>query len=107
MSMKKLLLFGFIQLCFTSRLSAATPKFITVRGKEVIGLDDKPFLIKGTNLGNWLVPEGYMFKFKNTNSPKMINEMISQVIGPEETAKFWATFLDNYITQPDIHYLKT
>ncbi|WP_448699348.1 glycoside hydrolase family 5 protein [Mucilaginibacter sp. AW1-3] len=105
--MKKLLLFGFIQLCFTSRLNAANPKFITVRGKEVIGLDDKPFLIKGTNLGNWLVPEGYMFKFKNTNSPKMINEMISQVIGPEETAKFWSTFLDNYITQPDIHYLKT
>jgi endoglucanase len=47
-----------------------TTKFISVRGKEIIGPDKKPFLMKGTNLGNWLVPEGYMFKFKSVNSAR-------------------------------------
>jgi endoglucanase len=39
-------------------LTSFSQKFISVKGKEIIGVDGKPFLIKGTNLGNWLVPEG-------------------------------------------------
>ena len=86
-------------------LSAQSRKFITVKGKEVIGTDNKPFLMRGTNLGNWLVPEGYMFKFKNVNSPKLINEAFTELIGPDETKLFWKKYLDTYITAADIHYL--
>jgi endoglucanase len=103
--MKKILLIIF----FTTQCAVllnAQSKFITVKGKEIIGTDGKPFLLKGTNLGNWLVPEGYMFKFKNTNSPSMISQTIAQLIGPEDAAKFWKKFLSNYITQKDIHFLK-
>ena len=81
--------------------------FITTRGKEVIGPDKKPFLIKGTNLGNWLIPEGYMFKFSKINSPKLINEVITELIGPEDAKIFWKKYLDSYITRADIHYLKS
>ena len=81
--------------------------FISTRGKEVIGPDKKPFLMKGTNLGNWLIPEGYMFKFSKINSPKLINEAITELIGPEDAKIFWQKYLDNYITRADIHYLKS
>jgi len=87
--------------------SAQTKKFISVKGKQIIGVDGKPFSIKGTNLGNWLVPEGYMFKFGNVNSPRLIDQTITELIGHEETKKFWAQYLENYITAEDIHYLKT
>lgn len=80
-------------------------KFISVKGKEIIGADGKPFLIKGTNLGNWLVPEGYMFKFQVASSPRLINEAFSELFGPSETQKFWKQYLANYITKGDIHYL--
>jgi endoglucanase len=85
----------------------AQSKFITTKGKDIIGPDGKPFLMKGTNLGNWLIPEGYMFKFTNINSPKLINEAITELIGPDAAKEFWAKYLDNYITRADIHYLKT
>src|ERR1035437_2023521 len=85
---------------------AQSSKFITVKGKEIIGPDKKPFLIRGTNLGNWLVPEGYMFKFKSVNSPRLINEALVELLGPEETTKFWKKFQDTYITAGDIHFLK-
>jgi len=39
-------------------VQAQTSKFISVKGKDIIGPDNKPFLMRGTNLGNWLVPEG-------------------------------------------------
>ncbi|GAC1313250.1 MAG: hypothetical protein NVSMB24_36240 [Mucilaginibacter sp.] len=86
--------------------TAQTTKFISVRGKDVIGTDGKPFLIRGTNLGNWLVPEGYMFKFKSVNSPRLINEALVELLGPEETALFWKKYQDTYITAADIHFLK-
>jgi endoglucanase len=85
----------------------AQQKFISTKGKEIIGADGKPFLIRGTNLGNWLVPEGYMFKFKKTSSARLINEMLLELIGPDETHIFWKKYLDNYITAADIHWLKS
>ncbi len=85
---------------------AQTGNFISVSGKEIIGPDKKPFLIRGTNLGNWLVPEGYMFKFKSVNSPRLINEALVEVLGPEETKIFWEKYQDTYITEGDIHFLK-
>jgi endoglucanase len=85
---------------------AQTGRFITVRGKEIIGANNKPFLIRGTNLGNWLVPEGYMFKFKSVNSPRLINEALAEILGPEEVKVFWKKFQDTYMTAGDIHFLK-
>ena len=74
-------------------LRAQTGKFISVHGKEVIGPDGKPFLMRGTSLGNWLIPEGYMFKFKSINSPRLINEAISELIGPDEAREFLEKYL--------------
>ena len=82
-------------------------QFMHVSGKEIIGPDGKNFLIKGTNLGNWLVPEGYMFKFKNANSPRLIQQTLNELIGPDEANAFWQKYLDTYITEADIHYLKS
>jgi len=82
-------------------------QFITVKGKEIIGANGKPLLLKGTNLGNWLELEGYMFKFSNTSSPRLINEAFCELIGPSQTKLFWQQFLANYITRKDIHYLHT
>ncbi len=80
--------------------------FITTKGKNLM-LNDKPFVMKGINLGNWLVPEGYMFKFKNAASPRLINEVFNELIGPYQTKLFWKNYLSNYITEADIHYLKS
>ena len=63
-------------------------------------------LLKGIGLGNWLLPEGYMFKFKTTNSPRLIETAINQLVGEDEARNFWQTYRDNYITRDDIHFLK-
>src|SRR4030095_433803 len=80
--------------------------FFTTKGKQILGPDRKPFFIKGTNLGNWLVPEGYMFLFSDATSLRFINQTISELAGPQETKLFWKKYLDAYVTADDIHYLK-
>jgi len=104
--MRKHLLTVLAVLVLTLSAQAQT-KFITTKGKNLIGVDGKPFMMKGTNLGNWLIPEGYMFKFKDINSPKLINEAFMEIMGPEDTKLFWRKYTENYITEADIHYLKT
>ena len=63
-------------LCYCS--FTYSQKFISTKGKEIIGIDNSPFQLKGINLGNWLVPEGYMFKFENATSPRLINEVLNE-----------------------------
>lgn len=87
-------------------LQAQSGKFFDVKGKDIIAPDGKTIVLTGTNLGNWLIPEGYMFKFKDASSPRMINQVFTELIGPSKTAAFWQKYLENYVTKADIQYLK-
>ena len=95
-----------IQISAQSVSSLTDQDFVTTKGKQILTPDGKPIILKGINLGNWLVPEGYMFKFKNATSPRLINNLLLELMGPEETKKFWKTFRDNYITKEDIAFIK-
>ena len=106
MKVKKLLLLLAVVMCM-SVTNAQKKKFIYTEGKNVMLPDGKPFIMRGTNLGNWLVPEGYMFKLKDVNSPRMINQAFTELIGPSAMDSFWNTYLNSYVTAADIHYLKS
>ncbi|HUX61691.1 MAG TPA: glycoside hydrolase family 5 protein [Ignavibacteriaceae bacterium] len=96
-----LIIFSFLGLMHTQ----AQEKFVSVYGKDII-YHGKPLLLKGINLGNWLEPEGYMFKFKKASSTRLINEVISELLGPEKANRFWETFRNRYITNEDITFIK-
>lgn len=64
--------------------------------------EDKIFL-KGVGLGNWLLPEGYMWKFGGLGDrPRRIEKVVSDLIGQEKANHFWKTYRQNYITEADI-----
>lgn len=81
-------------------------KFIRIEGPDLIKSNGEKILIQGTNLGNWLNPEGYMFHFQDVSSYRLINEAFCEMVGPDFTAWFWQEFKKNYITQDDIKYIK-
>ncbi len=79
--------------------------FVTISGHDLIKPNGEKLLIQGTNLGNWLNPEGYMFGFGRTNSAWMIDLMMKEAVGPDFTAEFWQQFKDNYVTKADIDFI--
>jgi len=81
--------------------------FFKTNGSQLIDTNNEPIILKGTNLGNWLVPEGYMFKMEQVNAPRKIDELLHELVGPDSLQAFWNGFLDNYITYEDIKYLKS
>lgn len=91
----------------TDTVTTAMPpeSFMRISGTDLVTPKGQKFFIKGTNLGNWLNPEGYMFGFNKTNSPERINQMLCEMVGPDFTAEFWRAFKDNYITRADIQFI--
>jgi aryl-phospho-beta-D-glucosidase BglC (GH1 family) len=103
---KLILWFGLMVLALAPSAISAQNRFVRTQGKEIVGADGRPLLLKGIGLGNWLLPEGYMFKFKTTNSPRLIEAAINQLIGEDDARKFWQTYRENYITRADIKFIK-
>lgn len=83
----------------------AQGKFVRVDGPYLVQPNGERLFIQGTNLGNWLNPEGYMFGLKKTNSAWMIDLMLKEMVGPDATADFWHAFRTNYITKADIDFI--
>ncbi len=101
-----LFLIAIIIFSFFSNSFSQNNGYVTTKGKLIVSPDGKELKLKGINLGNWLEPEGYMFKFKNASSPRKIYEVFNELIGPDAAKKFWEQFRANYITEKDIKYIK-
>ena len=86
---------------------ASQAQFIHARGKQIVDGGGKPLLLHGINLGNWMVPEGYMWKFEGgPQSPREIEEFVLEMLGPEHAAAFWKTYRETYYTRDDIRRIK-
>ena len=97
---------GLLVLIWASLLLAQPPRYAYVEGRSIRGGDGQEILLRGTNLGNWLNPEGYMFHFKNVNSFRLIDQVLKELAGADAVNAFWLSFRDRYVTRADIHYLK-
>jgi aryl-phospho-beta-D-glucosidase BglC (GH1 family) len=81
--------------------------FVHTAGTEIVDGHGKPLMLRGINLGNWFEPEGYMFHFDGgPQSPREIEDLTRELIGPIEAEEFWAKWRETYITKADIDLIK-
>ncbi len=99
----RLLLLSLLLLAWTSQGKA---QFAHTDHKQIVDAAGKPLLPRATNLGNWMVPEGYMWLFQDgPQSPSEIRALVLELLGPEGSAAFWQKYRDNYVTREDIALL--
>ncbi|GAC1356264.1 MAG: hypothetical protein NVSMB3_02350 [Acidobacteriaceae bacterium] len=85
----------------------ASAQFVHAQGEQIVDGAGKPLLLHGINLGNWLLTEGYMWHFEGgPQSEREIEELVSELLGPERAGLFWKSYRDTYISQADIHAIK-
>jgi endoglucanase len=86
--------------------SQGRAQFAHTEHKQILDASGKPILIRATNLGNWMVPEGYMWLFKDgPQSPSEIRALVLELLGPEGSAAFWQKYREHYVTREDIALL--
>ena len=80
--------------------------FLHRSGQMIVDGKDQNVLLRGLGLGGWMVQEGYMLKTSPAAGPQHeIKQKISELIGPENTAKFYDAYLKNGVTERDIDSL--
>ncbi len=88
---------------FLAALSCHASGFLHARGQDIVDEQGNLVTLRGVGLGNWMLPEGYMWHFGNSaDRPRRIEKVISELIGPDEAAKFWPQYRKNYVTDRDI-----
>lgn len=93
-----------IGLCFTFGFfsNLHSQGFLKTDGQSIIN-DEGPILLRGLNLGNWLVNEGYLMEMHPAaDAPWEIKEKLIEMIGETYTDQFFTIYRDNYIQERDI-----
>lgn len=76
--------------------------FVRAEGTELVD-DGGSLLLRGVGLGNWLLPEGYMWRFGDEmSSPRQIERRIAKLVGAQGSERFWRRFQDVFVTDADI-----
>jgi endoglucanase len=75
----------------------------TARGR-LHDSDGAAVLLRGVGLGNWLLPEGYMWRFEppGPQSPREIEDLMLDLVGAERSATFWSGFRSRFIADADL-----
>ncbi len=94
-------------LCLWSLVLAAgsmsAQSFLHASGQNIVDETGKKILLQGVGLGNWMLPEGYMWKFGNQGDrPRKIEQIVAHFLGAEKAEQFWKTYRKNYVTDADI-----
>lgn len=77
--------------------------FLKVSGTSIVDEAGNKVLLRGVNLGGWLLPEGYLMKFEGGfDRPRKINKLIIDLCGEEYAKQFWGEYRANYTTEDDI-----
>jgi endoglucanase len=84
----------------------ALAPFVSVSGSQMVLPDGRPLRTNCINLGNWLVPEGYMFRFRRAESPRAIHAGIERLLGATDAVRFWELFRERYVAQADVELIK-
>lgn len=80
--------------------------FLKTRGQNIVDEKGNNILLRGMGLGGWMLQEGYMLGIDNEGQQYKIRERINEFIGPEETQKFYNTWLQKHTTRADIVAMK-
>jgi len=85
------------------RRPASFDGLVHARDARLYDGSGRELLLRGVGLGNWMLPEGYMWKFgPGAESPREIEALTARLLGDDGASRFWDAFYAGYITEADI-----
>lgn len=91
----------------TGSPARAAGPLVRIEGTRFVAPDGSTLALSGIDIGNWLMPEGYMFKFEVAKAPRQIYGAFDGLLGPERAPAFWREFRDRYVAADDIRFIKS
>ncbi len=77
--------------------------FVHAKDATLVDGSGRELLLRGVGLGNWMLPEGYMWRFgPGAESPREIEWLTERLLGVAGAERFWEGFRTNFIGERDI-----
>src|SRR6266404_8395785 len=101
---------------FASRANADTPPKPTAlaplhaNGTAIVDDHGQPVILRGCNLGNWLLNELWMMDMNGPDDPKdhwQLEELLQQRFGAEEKERLLSLYRENWIKPRDFDIIKS
>jgi hypothetical protein len=103
----KLKLISFFLIFLLPAFNAECQGFLKVSGRQIVNEKGENVLLRGIGLGGWMLQEPYMLQLsKVAGTQTEIRTKIADLIGEENTGKFYSLYRKNMITRLDIDSLK-
>ncbi len=98
-----ILMFALSAMAWTACDVDPYPKnFLKAQGHHIVNGQGDTVILRGMGLGGWMLQEGYMFRLGFIGQQYRIRKHIEDVIGDEETERFYAEWLANHTRKIDI-----
>jgi glucan 1,3-beta-glucosidase len=92
----------------SSKPAALAP--LHANGEAIVGDHGQPVILRGCNLGNWLLNELWMMDMGHPDDPKdhwQLEELLQQRFGAEEKERLLALYRENWIKPRDFDIIKS
>lgn len=102
MLLKKIILI----LLFSFSKQLYSQGFLKAKGKFIVNAKGKEIMLRGIGLGGWMLQEPYMLQLGGVAANQSsIRSKISEIIGEDETKRFYNAWLNNACRKADIDSL--
>ena len=105
--MKKLLVIVSLLALVSNSQSAEAQSagFLRARDARIVDGAGREVILRGMGLGGWMLQEGYMLGVNKEGTQHSIKARITDLVGPEDCAKFYQLWLQNHMTRADVELL--
>ena len=101
------LLIAALTLAISAHAADPNRGYVHTSGSQLVDGQGHTLNLRGASLGNWMVPEGYMFRLEqDPQSPREIEALLNELLGPTAATRFWHDYRDRYVTRADIQFLQ-
>ena len=76
--------------------------FVHREGTDIVDGSGRPLLLRGMGIGNWMLPEGYMWLTSPVDSPRQIEALFEDLVGHDAARRFWHEFRDAFFNENDV-----
>lgn len=69
-------------------------------GCRLVDEDGETVRLRGVGVGNWALPEGYMWQLPAApERPRQMERLIADLLGTEEASRFWQQYRERLICE--------
>lgn len=80
--------------------------FLTAKGKDIINQKGEKIILRGVNLGAWLIFEDWLCPYEEVSDNYEVIETLTERFGQERAYELLNTYYDNFITEYDLDKIK-